>query len=280
MSAVHAFTVDVEDWYHGVDDEAMRRGGVRRLAYGLDKLLDLLARFDAKATFFWLGAAAAENPALVRKVAAAGHELGCHGHEHRHVHRRDAESFLRDTQTAVDVLQQLSGARVLAYRAPYFSINDTCPWALEVLVQAGFRYDSSLFPARRGEPGNQGGSPHPYTINTPSGPLIEAPLSLSRIGPWSVPSSGGGYFRLYPYWLTRRNFMQAEREQRFVNFYIHPWELDPARPRGRLPWRETLKNAIGKSSVESRLEALMADFKFMPLGSLVETGRATAAPVG
>jgi polysaccharide deacetylase family protein (PEP-CTERM system associated) len=260
---VHAFTVDVEDWYHGASDAATRDGSRSRLATGVDRLLDLLAQHDARATFFWLAAAARENPRLLRKVALQGHEIGCHGDEHRRVDTMAPAMFRRQTARAFACLADLCGKPPLVYRAPYFSINAASAWAFEALVEVGFAADSSVVPIARY--GNARAPTRPYRIQTGAGPLTEYPLTVARYGPLKVPATGGSYFRLYPYGLTRRHIGRLARRGQAANFYIHPWELDadhPRLPAGR--WRRWLHDA-GMETVEPKLARLLADFRFTSL---------------
>lgn len=272
----HAFTVDVEDWYHGGPEGMRCDPSMSRLAYGLDRLLDLLQAHGCRATFFWLGLAAAENPRLLRKVVAQGHEVGFHGHRHRPVHGMSAAAFKADAILAIDTIAQTSGVSVSGYRAPYFSLNLDTPWAFEILKELGVAYDSSVFPGRGGaraiEPVHAG----PQMVDTPAGKLAEMPMASCRWGPVTIPACGGAYFRLYPYALTHRNLRWLEHRGRFANFYIHPWELDPHHPRLPSTWKQALAHEHGLGRVEARLSRLMRDFRFTSLGD--KLAQALAAP--
>jgi len=236
----HAFTVDVEDWYQGIPIAASAKASAeRRLERGLTRLLDLLAARQCRATFFLLGPIAVEYPTLVRELAHAGHELGCHGWSHDLIYTMTPARFREETRRAATVIEDLTGQPVRAYRAAYFSITEPALWALDVLAELGFRYDSSIFPVRNWRYGIDGFDPSPQIVATPSGPIYEFPLSVRRIAGRNLPACGGAYFRLYPYWLTRSNIRAAQQQGRPAVFYLHPWELDPDHPRVPFYWRGT-----------------------------------------
>lgn len=266
----HIFTVDVEDWYHGIPDEQIRVSAERRLHYGLSIILELLTEYKVKGTFFWLGCAAVEHPSLVQQVAEAGHELGCHGWSHEPIYTMSVERFRDETRHALDVIADLAGKPVTAYRAPYFSITRRTLWALEILAELGFRYDSSIFPMQHWRYGIPDFEPQLQQINTPAGPIYEMPISVRRIQAYSIPVSGGAYFRLYPYKLTHSNFRALEQESRYGVFYIHPWELDLNRPSVSHSWKERISNYINRASTAPKLRQLLQDFSFAPLGEVLE----------
>lgn len=261
----HAFTVDVEDWYHG-DPGRRCEEGMSRLANGLDRLLDLLQEHQCRGTFFWLGAAARDQPRLLRKVVAHGHEIGCHGHLHRPVHQLSAVEFRSDLATAADTIEQIGGIRPRGYRAPYFSLNLDTPWAFEILKELEFAYDSSVFPHRPKARAIQPLHAGPQLIDTPAGTLAEMPMSSCRWGPAMIPACGGAYFRAYPYAMTQRNLRWLERRDRRANFYIHPWELDPGHPCLPSTWKQSFAHHLGMRNVEAKMRRLMRDFRFTTLG--------------
>jgi polysaccharide deacetylase family protein (PEP-CTERM system associated) len=266
----HAFTVDVEDWYHGVADKVIKVSAERRLHYGLGSLLDLLAEYEIKGTFFWLGEAALENQHLVKQVALAGHEIGCHGFSHEFIYNMSTKRFRDETKHAQEAIADLTGKPITAYRAPYFSITRRSLWALEILVELGFKYDSSIFPVQNWRYGISDFKPRPQLLHTPVGVIYELPLSVRRILGQNIPISGGAYFRLYPYTLTRNNFLTAEREGHPVVFYIHPWELDPEHPPVPLKWKERLTHNINLHSTKTKLRQLLREFSFAPLSNFVD----------
>jgi polysaccharide deacetylase family protein (PEP-CTERM system associated) len=267
----HAFTVDVEDWFDGIPiSPEQKRHAERRLHRGLDYLLEALARHNTRGTFFLLGPIAAEYPALVRKLAAAGHELGCHGWSHDLIYTMTRERFREETRRAAATIEDLAAQPVRAYRAAYFSITRPALWALDVLAELGFRYDSSIFPVRNWRYGIEDFDPSPQVVATPSGPIYEFPLSIRRIAGQSFPACGGAYFRIYPYWLTRSNMRAAERRGHPAIFYLHPWELDADHPRVPFYWKAHLTHYVNLGATRSRLSRLLDDFAFGPLGEVLD----------
>jgi polysaccharide deacetylase family protein (PEP-CTERM system associated) len=267
----HAFTVDVEDWYQGIPvDKAFKESAERRLESGLSILLELLSRTGTRGTFFLLGPVAAEHPELVKEIARGGHEVGCHGWSHDLLYEMSRERMREETRRARETIEAITGGAVTAYRAAYFSITRRSFWALEVLAELGFRYDSSIFPVHNWRYGIPDFEPRPQRIETPSGPILELPLSVRPIGRLRLPISGGAYFRLYPYALTRANFHWAERAGRPAVFYLHPWELDPDHPRVRFDWRARLTHYANLRSTKPKLERLLSEFRFGPLGEVLE----------
>jgi polysaccharide deacetylase family protein (PEP-CTERM system associated) len=267
----HAFTVDVEDWYHGIPISAETRATAeRRLERGMEVLLELLQRHGRRATFFVLGPVAEEYPQLIRALAAAGHEIGCHGWSHDLLYQMSPERFRDETRRAMDVISSLTGRQVTAYRAPYFSITRRSFWALEVLAALGFRYDSSIFPVRNWRYGIPDFEPRPQRIQTPAGPIMEFPLSVRRFMGRQMAATGGAYFRIYPYSLTRANMRALESQGRPVVFYIHPWEVDPDHPRVPFHWKPRLTHYVNLRFGPKRLARLLSEFEFGPLGEVLD----------
>ena len=226
----HIFTVDVEDWYQGLDlDMAEWPRFAPRLETGLSRLLGLLDDFGARATFFVVGWQADRTPALIREVARQGHEIACHGYSHRFVYRLTPAQFREEVRRSRGSLEAIVGEPVVGFRAPFFSITASALWALDVLVEEGFRYDSSIFPVWNHRYGLPGAARQPGLVVTPAGAeLFEIPLSTVRLPVGiNVPVSGGAYFRLYPYGLTRTLIRRLERAGDRLVFYAHPWEYDP-----------------------------------------------------
>ncbi|WP_088891485.1 polysaccharide deacetylase family protein [Leptolyngbya ohadii] len=261
----HAFTIDVEDWYHGTKYvyEDIRES--RRLDYSLNLLLDILSEYDVYATFFWLGKAAEENPKLLKKVASLGHEIGCHGWNHEPICRMDRNRFKDETYHALSLLSDLSGRTVTVYRAPYFSITQESLWALQVLVELGIQYDSSIFPLKKGQYGIPNFTPDIHDIATESGFITEVPISINKVLGFSIPASGGGFFRFYPFQVTYWNFCSLQRSRKPAIFYIHPWELDPSRPFSNQTFTERVRNQLGIKSTEVKTKRLLKNFSFNTL---------------
>jgi polysaccharide deacetylase family protein (PEP-CTERM system associated) len=266
----HAFSVDVEDWFHGIPvGLAMKESATPRLERGLHVLLDLLGERGARATFFILGPLVKNHSAVLRRIAAEGHELGCHGWSHELVYNMTPEQFSEDARQARDAISDLTGRPVEAFRAPYFSITRSSLWALEVLAELGFKYDSSIFPVRNWRYGIPDFSRDPVLLTTPSGPLWEFPISVIERYGQTIPVSGGAYFRLYPYSLTRANFKAQERTGRSVLFYLHPWELDPHHPQVAFEWKPHLTHYANLQSSRPKLVRLLRDFSFGTIGEVI-----------
>ncbi len=259
-SPVHAFTVDFEDWFHGLEiDPADWSGFERRVAVGTDRLLDLLAAAGARATFFVLGAAAESAPGLVREIAARGHEIATHGYGHGFVSRMGPEAFRADLERSLEVLAGLVPAPVRGFRAPYFSIRRGTGWAFEILRECGIRYDSSVFPVRN----YRYGVPEaPRWVHETGAGIVELPPSTWRLGGVNLPVAGGAYFRLYPYIVTHFGLRRIAAEGHPAVFYLHPWELDPEHPRIPMPRRIAWTHYLNLARTEKRLRRLLSDFPF------------------
>jgi polysaccharide deacetylase family protein (PEP-CTERM system associated) len=210
-------------------------------------------------------------PELVREIDAAGHEIGSHSYWHRLVYQQTPEEFREDLRRSIDVLASVTGRPVRLYRAPTFSITRKSQWALEILVEEGIEIDSSIFPLaghdRYGIPGIQR---QIHQIDTPAGPIWEAPMSVAEYFGRTVPASGGGYFRLYPLALNCHLFRRVLGAGRPVIFYLHPWEIDPAQPRpARLPRLSHWRHYVNLHRTSDKLDTLLKTFPFGTLGSLV-----------
>lgn len=263
-SPTAVFTVDVEDWYHGSAVPSIRHGSASRLAHGLMPLLDLLDEFHAKATFFWLGAAAAQNPALVREVASRGHDLGVHGYEHVRAPLRSPEVFRLDTRKAIQSVEDCSGCRVTCYRAPYFSLTPSMTWAFEELANAGISVDSSIRTHIQAGVGLNSGKPS--VMETTRGHILELPVPCLPIGAQSVAMSGSSILRVLPYSVAHGLFRKLATTNGVLNFYVHPWELDQDRPYASFSRGERFRNSIGAKGLHQKLRRLLSDWKFDSLG--------------
>lgn len=258
----HAFSVDLEEWFHGIELDEATWPEESRLRVGLDRLRVLLDRHDTKATFFVLGAVARHHPELVAELAQDGHEIGCHSDRHRFVYRQTPAEFRDDLRRAVDAIGEATGDRPTAYRAPYFSIRTDSLWALEVLVDEGFRYDSSIFPVHNYRYGIPDAPTEPHVRSTPVGDVIELPLTPARVGRFNVPFSGGAYLRILPWAAQRMLWARADRSGRPSIAYIHPWELDPDHPRIALPKRVAATHYARLRLTERRLDKLLGRYRF------------------
>ena len=271
----NALTIDLEDYFH-VGAYAGRVSledwdtYPSRVAQNTDRLLDLLDRHACRATFFVLGWVAEKKPEVVARVAAAGHEIACHSLLHRRVFDLTPQEFREDTRRAKAVIEDASGKTVVGYRAPSFSITKKSVWALDILVEEGFQYDSSIFPVDHPSYGIPAAPRTPFWIGTPSGRIVEFPMPTLAIGSARSPIGGGAYLRLLPYPYTRWSIRYLNRQENSpVCVYLHPWELDPQQPRmgGNLSARA--RHYFGLRGTESKLKKLLRDFEFCPLGALI-----------
>ncbi len=229
-----------------------------------------------------LGWVAEQYPQLVRDIAACGHEIACHGFSHRLVYEQSAEEFYQETLHAKNLLQEITGSAVLGYRAASYSIVRKSLWALDILVELGFVYDSSIFPVRHDRYGIPNAERAPHRMATPTGKsIVEWPLATARILGFRLAVAGGGYFRLLPYWLSRWGLASINRrELRPFVFYLHPWEIDPAQPRVSASWLSRFRHYTNLGKCEERLRRLLGEFRFgtardglVQLGLLSGTGK-------
>lgn len=268
---LRALTVDVEEWYAGMadgPDEVTRYPS--RLEEGLTRLLDLLEATDTRATFFVLGYLAREHPGLIRRVADAGHEMGVHDDYHLPLWGRDEKAFRASVTRALDSVEQCIGAGARRYRAPCFSVDQRTEWALDVLEEMGFEFDSSVFPVHNPKYGYPGAPRFPYRAGK-GGRLVEFPLSTIRIGPVNLPFSGGFYLRALPLALVSAGFRRLQTLGLPAVAYIHPWELDPDQPRiagGLSYW---LRHRVELGRAAGKIETLLRKFHFNPMGEVINT---------
>ena len=271
----NVFSVDLEDWYQGLEIDMNAWGAYPpRIEAGLEILLDLLDQSGVKATFFVLGWQAERTPHIVPRLAARGHEIASHGYSHRFVYQQGPEEFRAELRRSLRVLEEQSGGPVIGYRAPYFSITAGAQWALDVMLEEGIRYDSSVFPTHNYRYGIPTADRRPGWVRTPSGRrLFEVPLSTvrlptsgSRLGV-NVPLGGGGYFRLYPYALTRAfSDHLCIREGGGLVFYVHPWEFDTQQPHIKLTrWLPEVTHYHRLDTTADKTRRLLADFEFVPM---------------
>ena len=262
--------IDVEDWFHVENlKRAVTRDSwttrERRVAENVDWLLALLGRSGTKATFFVLGWVAEDMPEVVRRIHAEGHEIASHGYGHELVYTLTPERFREDVLRSKELLEGLTGERVLGYRAPSFSITD---WSTEVLAEIGLRYDSSWFPASHDRYGRLAVRAQGPSFELPSG-LLEIPMSYLRLAGRNIPWSGGGYFRIYPYPLFAAGARAIARRGAY-NFYLHPWELDPDQPRvSGIPWSYRFRHYHNLGATKRRFAKLVTRFPFEPLRNLI-----------
>ncbi len=268
MTIRNALTVDVEDYFHvsafanSIDQRDWSRHPLR-VEKNTHRLLDLFDEFEAKATFFVLGWVAERTRDLVREIAYRGHEVASHGYSHQLVYNQTPEVFREETIRSKQLLEDIVQTTVHGYRAASYSITERSLWALDILAEVGFVYDSSIFPVRHDRYGIPDAEEAPHRLETSQGlSLVEFPLSTAKLFNYRLPVAGGGYFRLYPYALTRRGLGQINRRQQPFIFYLHPWEIDPGQPRISASWFSRFRHYNNLSKCEDRLRLLMQEFKF------------------
>lgn len=270
----NAMSVDVEEWFQvqafaDVIDRRQWSALESRVEASTDRVLESFARADVRATFFVLGWVAERHPDLVRRIAAAGHEVASHGYGHERVDMIGEAAFRRDIRRAKSILEGITGTPVLGYRAPTFSISAReTPWAHRVLREEGYGYSSSIFPIRHDTYGSAEAEVVPHRP-CPDG-VVELPMTVLRAYGRNLPCSGGGWFRLMPYWLFRLGLRRVNAVHgRPGIFYFHPWELDPGQPRvTTAPSRATFRHYVRQHSMARRMDRLLHDFAWDRMDAL------------
>lgn len=273
----NAFTVDVEDFYQvSAFEKFIDRSNwadyPQRITESLPRLLDLTAEHHVHGTFFILGWQAEKHPDLIQSIVRAGHEIGFHSFSHSLIYNMTPDALREELRRGKKLLEDLSGQKVEAFRAPSFSITKKSLWALEILAEEGFLYDSSIFPIYHDRYGIPDAPREIHALNTAHGTLWEFPPSAVKLGSMNFPVSGGGYFRLYPYALTRHFLRKINtKENRPFIFYVHPWEVDPDQP--RLPFGSRavqFRHRVGLSRNLEKLHKLLQDFSFYTLSEALK----------
>ena len=261
----HHFTVDVEEYFQVSALEPHSPYSAweefeSRVEPCVDRLLALLDDAGSTGTFFTLGWIAERHPEMVRRIAAAGHEVASHGWRHRRVNTLTPAEFRESVRRSKATLEDVTGRAVVGYRSPSFTIVGH-EWAFDMLVEEGYVYDSSVYPGRAGHPT---GPREAHALERPAGRLMEYPIATLKAGRL-LPAGGGAYLRLMPYALVRGAIAQAQRAGRAATFYIHPWELDPGQPRLPTSLKTRVRHYGGLRRTEPRLKQLLAEFAFGPI---------------
>ena len=268
---LNALTVDVEDYYQvEAFTDVVRQedwpNWESRVVRNTQLLLETFAQHNVRGTFFILGYVAEKHPEIVREIAAAGHEVACHSYHHKLVYTQTPDEFRQDLRQAKQRLEDLIGAAVVGYRAPSYSITAQSLWALDILIEEGFAYDSSIFPVHHDRYGMPDAERFPHILARPTGEIIEFPPSTVRLGGLNWPVSGGGYFRLLPYFLFRRGWQLINgREAEAAIFFLHPWEIDPAQPVVPGSRINIWRHRVNLKHTQEKLARLLADFSFAPV---------------
>lgn len=285
----NALTFDVEEYFHAEAFAGALRpeewpGLESRVVDTTERLLDILDYADARATFFVLGWVAERYPGLVKDIAGRGHEIACHGYGHQMIQKQTRQDFAKDVQRAKTAIEDAAGTAVVGFRAPTFSVMRSTLWSLEVLWEAGFLYDSSIFPILHDRYGISDAPRFPHRVAVTNGhgsatkkddagahSIAEFPLSTISILGRRLPIAGGGYFRLMPYAATQRAIRHLNtREQQPAIVYLHPWELDVHQPRVRAGWLTRFRHSVNIHSTEAKLRRLLKDFRFAPVRDVLE----------
>jgi polysaccharide deacetylase family protein (PEP-CTERM system associated) len=266
-----AFTVDFEDWFQGFEIfpmETWPKYG-SRIEKNCSRLLDFLRNHNVKATFFILGYLAERYPHLVEAIHKQGHEIGSHGYSHTQVFRLTALDFADELQRTGDMIENIIGKRPIGFRAPIFSIIYKSSWALDVLADNGFKYDSSMLPTFNYRYGIVAGERFRHEIKTSRGKSItEIPVTTAKFLKLNLPVGGGAYFRIWPYPVTRWGFNQVLKGGQPGVFYMHPWEIVISQPRIKLPFRLAFTRYTGLKSMEPKLKMLFNDFEFSTMAEV------------
>ena len=271
----NALTIDVEDYFQvAALAEAVDRNDWHAMEYRVeantDRLLELFDKHQIKATFFTLGWVAEKSPALVRRIRDAGHEIASHGYSHQLIYEQTKAVFKEETHRSKSILEEIIGEPIYGYRAASYSITSESRWALDILCEEGFTWDSSIFPVHHDRYGMPGTPFQPYQLQAPNGgTLTDFPLSTCPLGKYRLPIPGGGYFRLFPYWFSRWGLGRINRAGQPFIFYLHPWEIDTGQPRLKVKALSRFRHYNNLDKCMNRLESLLGDFNFAPVSSVL-----------
>jgi polysaccharide deacetylase family protein (PEP-CTERM system associated) len=259
------FSIDVEDWYHILDVPSTPPISQwdtlpSRIERNFFKLLDLFEERSVSVTCFFLGWVALRYPHLVKHAQKRGHEIASHGFAHRLVYQMTPHEFCEDAIHARKILEDTVGRSIWGFRCPGFSVTAQVPWFFDKLIEAGYRYDSSVFPAPRAHGGLDSGVYAPYLVGEPGRELIEFPITVSKVLGLPICCFGGGYLRMFPLSFIRRMTRRVLRENRPVVFYVHPREIDPSQPRLPMNLLRTFKSYVNVGTTQDKLRGLVGQF--------------------
>ena len=272
MNQSNYLTIDIEDYFKvsAFEDIVTKDDWdtyPSRVEQNTSKILTLLDSDNVKAAFFVWGWTVKKYPDLVKKISSKGHEIACHSYYHRLVYDLSAKDFREDTRQAKDILEQLTGKKIIGYRAPSYSITRRSLWALDILAELDFQYDSSIFPIYHDRYGIPDAPRFSYKLSDQN--MTEYPISTSLFFGKKIPVAGGGYFRLFPYWFTRMALQRINNnEDKPFIFYFHPWEIDPEQPRMKSAKPlSRFRHYLNLNKTYDRIQQLLQDFPFGPLGT-------------
>ena len=273
---INAMTIDVEDYFHvsafanliQICDWDNYESRVENNTF---KLLEILKTKNIIATFFVLGWVAERYPGLIKSIKNEGHEIACHGYSHQLIYNQEKKIFREETIRSKQILEDLIQEPVIGYRAASYSITKRSEWALDILAELDFKYDSSIFPVRHDRYGMPHSPVFPHLLKTSSGKtIIEFPLSTVKVLGYRLPISGGGYFRLFPYWLSKLGLKSINMGDRPFIFYLHPWEIDPEQPRIKANIVSRFRHYNNLNKCETRLKHLLSTFEFTTTSNVLK----------
>lgn len=265
---MNALTIDVEDWFQVANLKGLIRyedwdNYESRIERNMERILRLLSIMNVKATFFILGWIAEKKPEIIKTIHVLGHELAIHGYSHRSVSEMTPAEFQMEIQNTMDILKQLTGQKVIGFRAPNYSILPNTIWACEILAKLGIKYDSSIFPVKHDRYGFLSAPRFPFVIDLKEhGRLIEFPMSTLRLLGSNIPVAGGAYLRLYPYWFIKGAIKSLNKNAKPAIVYLHPWELDFNQPRLKLDFKTKVRHYGNLLMTEKKLFKLLTEFEF------------------
>jgi polysaccharide deacetylase family protein (PEP-CTERM system associated) len=282
---VRCLTIDVEEYFQieaaqGRVPREQWNNWPSRVEANVDRLLTMLSAHQVRGTFFFLGSVARAHISLARRVSDAGHEIASHGGMHHRLHRLNPESFRQDVRDSKALLEDQIGLAIVGYRAPTFSVVPATAWAIDILVETGFRYDSSIFPVLHPHYGVPSAPDRPFLVQgrIDGATILEIPPLTWTVGWRKLAVAGGGYFRLLPLWFMRRGLMQAAVRGRPAVLYFHPWEFDADMPRMPLPLIGRVRTYTGLRTAEARLKSILeTPGRWARLGDLLDEFSASAA---
>jgi polysaccharide deacetylase family protein (PEP-CTERM system associated) len=281
----NALTIDVEDYFMvSAFADVVRfdewHKYESRIEKNTRKILDLLDEYKVQATFFVLGWVAERHPELIRDIHSRGHEIACHSYNHMLIYHLTRAQFREDVYTAKSILEDITGAAISGYRAPSYSITPKTLWALDILIEEGFLYDSSIFPIHHDLYGFPGANRFPHVIKRANGTIIEFPPSTYKLFGQNIPVAGGGYLRLFPLQITKSMIKKINtKEQQPVTVYFHPWEIDKDQPRLNGCLKSKLRHYMNLKSTFPKLKSFLKEFRFRPLGEFVDSSLTFDPPV-
>lgn len=277
------FSVDVEDWFHisGLPNtpELSTWGSFpSRLEKNFMQLLDIFSQKNVQVTCFFLGWVAERFPHLVKEAKGRGHEIASHGYSHELAYEMGQVKFLADVRKAKEIIEDISAIPVLGYRAPGFSVTESTPWFFDKLMEAGYTYDSSVFPAPRVFGGIKSKKYAPYLVNNNSMKIIEFPVTAIELFGKPFCFFGGGYLRLTPYFLIKEMSLRVIREKRPVVFYIHPREIDPGQPRLTMNIQRRFNSYVNLKTAKNKISNILDQFEITTFAKFIQEYKVGEGP--